>query len=143
MSTTTTTEAIPESARRLATDHEAFERTLFNLLGRVRSGDWHELDEVWDKLVDDVEDHFEFEETSVFPAFAERNEDCRALVNRLRDEHGQVRRSLGELGIQIQLHEVPAAAIKALVELLREHADLENLRIYPWAEAAAACRLPV
>jgi hemerythrin len=129
-------EVPPYSARRLATDHTAFERTFFSILARARSGDWHELDEVWDELVDDLERHFRFEETHIFPAYAERGDDCRVLVEQLRDEHTQVRHSLDELGVRIQLHETPTVAIEELLKLLRKHAEIENQRIYPWAIAA-------
>lgn len=142
MADTTATLPTSDRAARLASDHLAFERTFFSILARARSGDWHELDEVWDDLVDDLEEHFQFEETLLFPAFAERGADCRALVEQLRSEHAQVRRSLEELGVQIQLHEIPTAAVEALLKALRQHAELENLRIYPWAKAAGRDAVP-
>jgi hemerythrin superfamily protein len=126
-----------EPARRLANDHRAFEQTFFKLLGRARSGTWHELDEVWDRFAKDMEAHFAFEEAEIFPSFAERDERSSALVQRLREEHAAFRRSIAELGVQLQLHEVPTATVGKLVEQLREHAELENLSIYPWADEAA------
>lgn len=142
MAVPTATQSNSDRAARLATDHEAFDRTFFSILARARSGDWHELDEVWDQLAEDLKEHFEFEEELVFPAFAERGDDCRALVEQLRNEHAEVRRSLDDLGVQIQLHEIPTAAVEALLKLLRTHAELENLRIYPWAKAADRDAVP-
>lgn len=127
---------IRKRAQRLAGEHRSFERTFFKLLGRARSGTWRELDEVWDRFVADMKSHFEFEETAIFPAYAEQGEKARALVQRLRAEHDEFRRTLEELGVQLQLHEVPTAAVRKLVERLREHAELESLSIYPGAEDA-------
>jgi hemerythrin len=122
-----------DRAQRLANEHRTFERTFFELLGRANSGTWHELDEVWDRFASDVASHFDFEESTIFPAFAERDEASRALVQRLRDEHADFRSGIERLGIQLQFHEVPTAAVRELVEALRGHAEREDASVYAWA----------
>jgi iron-sulfur cluster repair protein YtfE (RIC family) len=124
----------PGHARRLADDHRRLQQIFDDLCARARGGDWHDLDQVWDGFAADLEDHFTFEETMVFPAFAQRGAHCRRVVSVLVREHAEIRRLLEELGLQIQLHEIRAATVEALVDRLRAHAELEDLEVYPWAD---------
>lgn len=127
----------PDMARavqHLREDHDAFERRFDDLCARAQTDDWRYLDEVWDAFVDDIDDHFAFEEEVLFPVLAAQSPDDRALVERLLGQHAEVRGTLEQLGVQIQLHEIRAETIDRLVALLRAHAALERDRLYSWAE---------
>jgi iron-sulfur cluster repair protein YtfE (RIC family) len=124
---------IPRAVQHLREDHDAFEQRFDDLCARARTDDWRYLDEVWDTFVDDIEVHFAFEEEVLFPVLAEKSPDDRAVVDRLLAEHAEVRSTLQQLGVQIQLHEIRAETIDRLVTQLRTHAALERERLYPWA----------
>ncbi|HWB82327.1 MAG TPA: hemerythrin domain-containing protein [Nannocystaceae bacterium] len=125
---------LARAVQHLREDHEAFEHRFDDLCARARTDDWRYLDEVWDAFVDDIDDHFAFEEEVLFPVLAEKGPDDRVLVERLLAQHTEVRGTLQQLGVQIQLHEIRAETIDRLVTLLREHAALERERLYSWAE---------
>ena len=44
---------------------------------------------------------------------------------------------LEEIGLSIQLHVIRVWTIEVFVELMREHAEVENERLYPWVELEA------
>jgi hemerythrin-like domain-containing protein len=124
---------LARAVRHLREDHDAFERRFDDLCARAQTDDWRYLDEVWDAFVDDIEDHFAFEEEVLFPVLGEQGPEERALVERLVAEHAEVRGTLQQLGVQIQLHQIRAETIERLVTLLREHAALERAHLYDWA----------
>ena len=132
-----TTHGAGRAARRLHDDDIDFERRFDDLCARAQMGDWHELDEVWGAFAADVEAHLAFEEDVLFPAFAKQSTDCRKLVNRLDVEHAVIRELLEEIGLSIQLHVIRVWTIEVFVELMREHAEVENERLYPWVELEA------
>jgi len=122
-------------ANRLRADHRTFEERFEDLCVRAR-GDWHDLDEVWGQFVRGIDEHFKFEEGQLFPTFAAQGPDCRSLVEELVAQHQEIRRMLEDLGLQIQLKEIRTSTIQSFTELLRRHANIENVQIYPWAERA-------
>jgi iron-sulfur cluster repair protein YtfE (RIC family) len=128
---------IDRSARRLHDDHVDFELRFDDLMARALMGDWRDLDEAWSSFASDLCDHLAFEERAVFPVCAEQDKECRRLVAKLTAEHDTIRELLDEIGVSIQTHEVRAYTIAALVQVLREHAALENARIYPRIRKAA------
>jgi hemerythrin-like domain-containing protein len=121
----------------LREDHDAFDQRLADLCERARTEDWRYLDEVWDALADDIDDHFAFEEDVLFPELAKCGPDDAALVRRLLAEHAEIRDTLQQLGVHIQLHEVMVSTIEHLVAQLRKHAAIEAERLYGWAERRA------
>ena len=127
---------IDRTARRLHDDHVDFELRFDDLMGRALMGDWRDLDEAWSSFASDLCDHLVFEEQAVFPVYAEQSKECRRLVEKLTAEHETIRELLDEIGVSVQTHEVRAYTIAALVQLLREHAALENTRIYPSIQPA-------
>ncbi len=123
------------AAEHLRQDHLAFRDRFVDICGRARSGDWRDLDDVWGGFAASLRDHLAFEERELFGAYAERDADSRILVDRLRAEHDEIRRTLDELGIQIQLKSIRATTIDAFVEVMQRHAAIENAHLYPWAES--------
>lgn len=126
------------AARHLHDDHRGFDERFADLCDRARSGDWHELDQVWSSFTADLEAHLAFEEAQLFPGFAAQGPACQVLVCRLCDQHVEFRELLTSIGLQIQLKEIRPATIEAFTALLREHAALESDTIYPWAARAAS-----
>jgi hemerythrin-like domain-containing protein len=80
--------------------------------------------------------HLDGEEMFLLPALASA---IPAEATRLRAEHAEIRRTLGELGLACELHTVRAEAVEAFCASLREHAEREEAILYAEAER----RLPV
>lgn len=131
-----------DAVRHLRADHVAFDERFADLRARAQTDDWRYLDAVWDGFVEDIGAHFDFEEKVLFPELRAQGADDAALVEQLVAEHAEIRSTLMQLGIQIQLHRVRATTIDALVDRLRKHAALENQRLYAWAERQAAAAQP-
>lgn len=125
------------AAEHLRQDHLAFRDQFADICGRARSGDWRDLDDAWGGFAENVRDHLAFEERELFGAYAERDEDSRVLVDRLRAEHDEIRRGLDEIGIEIQLKSIRVRTIDAFVAAMQRHAAIENAHLYPWAESRA------
>lgn len=128
---------LADAARHLHDDHRAFTARFDNLCDRARSGDWHELDEVWSSFTADIEAHLAFEETQLFPGYRAQSPACGALVHRLCNQHAEFRELLARIGLQIQLKEIRPATIEAFTALMSEHARIESDTIYAWAQAEA------
>jgi hypothetical protein len=116
-------------------DHVEFERKFADIRERARSGDWRELDAVWSDFAAAVTAHLAFEERDILPSLRFAGADERALVRRLEEEHAAIRQLLQDLGVQIQLHTIRAGTVDVFLQIMRDHAALENERIYPWLEA--------
>ncbi len=125
----------PSTADHLRADHLEFDARFADVRGRARSGDWRDLDDAWGGFSRAVREHLASEERDLFDAYAAHDADSRSLVERLRADHEQIRRTLDELGIEIQLECVRATTIDAFVALMQRHAQTENAHLYPWAEA--------
>lgn len=123
------------NAEHLRSDHVEFSDRFADVCGRARTGDWRDLDDVWGGFSRAVREHLAFEEHELFAAYAERDADNHARVERLRTEHDEIRRRLDELGIEIQLKCIRASTIDAFVALMKRHAETENTYLYPWAES--------
>jgi hemerythrin superfamily protein len=132
-----TTNPDPEAARavqHLREDHVAFERRFDDLRAHARSDDWRYLDSVWDGFVDDLEEHFVYEEEVLFPELRRSAPDGSALALRLSTQHEQIRADIQLLGVQIQLHSIRASTIESLLNRLQRHAAVEDDCLYGWAE---------
>jgi hypothetical protein len=138
MLTPNDTPDLAAAASHLRDDHINLERRFGELCLLAHDGDWHDLDEVWDGFVHDVEAHFEIEERQLFPRLAEQGRDSRALVAELVADHLAIRQTLEDLGLQIQIHVIRASTIDSFVSQMRKHAARENERVYPWAASTGA-----
>jgi hypothetical protein len=127
---------LPEAGidTRLREEHAVLDARFDDLSTRARVGDWSDVDDVWDDFADDLEAHLAYEEHDLFPLLGEQ---APALVERLVAQHETIRRRLAELGVEIQLHTVRARSFEQFVETLREHAQLESDKLYPWLERRA------
>jgi hemerythrin-like domain-containing protein len=123
-------------AKRLHDEHTSIGRELEDLANRAETGDWSLCDSIWDGFTARLEDHMQFEETSLLDDFAASSAEARGTAKELRDEHARIRASLLDLGVLLQLHQLSRNAIESLVAVIRDHARRENLTLYPWADEA-------
>jgi polyisoprenoid-binding protein YceI len=114
----------------LAHDHERLERQFQAIVSEASCGDPLELRGAWRAFEVELLRHFEDEEVHIFPAFAQqRPADARALLA----DHERIRASLTGLGVDLDLHCLPAERIADFVDTLRAHARREDDVLYPWA----------
>ncbi len=124
--------------RRLHREHEGFAERFREIAERAQTGDSREVDEVWDGFAADLRRHMAFEERLLFDAFVREGPGNAATVRQLRTDHDDIRRTLDQLGIEIQLHIVRAETIDAFLERLIAHSKRENEVFYPWLESRSA-----
>jgi iron-sulfur cluster repair protein YtfE (RIC family) len=122
--------ADPPGPRRLADEHAALETQLAELCTRLRAEPRRDLLPAWHAFVDALQLHFAFEEDLLFPAFAQQSIVSSKLVQSLVADHAAARQLAEEIGEQIERQEVRATTLEVFTDLLREHAELENARIY-------------
>ena len=128
--------ALASAGGHLHADHVRFAATFDDLCERARTGDWHELDEVWSGFTAEMERHLRFEEEQLIPMYARESPACRACAARLLADHAEFRRMLDLIGLEIQLKEVRAPTVQEFTALLHRHAEVEDRTLYPWAVRA-------
>jgi hypothetical protein len=121
----------------LSESHAAMNALIGQLLDALEIGApgvrelWHELDQ-------GVLAHLEAEERFVLPGFARIDpEEALALVR----EHGRIREQLLEVGAAVSVGHIRFDQSRALIGLLRAHADREEELVYRWADARLEPRL--
>lgn len=134
MDSTNITHAAGRAARRMHDDHIAFDRRFAELRGRVLAGDWVDLEAAWATFAIDIGAHLAFEEAVLFPPYAARGEECRALVKRLGVVHVAIRALMDDIRAAIQARELRIWTLEVFVALMREHVAVEDERIYPGIE---------
>jgi hemerythrin superfamily protein len=119
----------------LSRHHEDLDRRIASLLTRADGGDTHDLAQEWSRFEADLLRHFEIEERSLLPRFAQDQPEEAAA---LRLEHAALRRDLLALGIRADLHFLRAEAVRDFVADLHAHATREERSLYPWAKEHVA-----
>ena len=119
----------------LAEDHRALDEQLDRLVVRAQEGDATELRAEWTAFERGLLRHLEQEEAEILPAFARQNAaEARAILA----EHAQIRQSLLEMGLSLDLHCLRAEAVQEFVRQLKAHARREDGAFYTWAGANVA-----
>lgn len=111
--------------------HGVLEALFEQLLAASEANAREDVAATWAQLEHTLEQHLGFEEQAIFPQLAKVEPDEVASLAR---EHWQLRRSLAELGIEVDLHVVRHASVRELVAALRRHALREDALMYRWAE---------
>ena len=112
-------------------DHHRGLETLYNdLLADALSDDHRALLARWRRFESALEAHFLAEEELLLPRYAEV---APAETERLRADHGRIRQRIAQLGVDVELHQVRAGAIRILIDELRRHAFREEATLYRWA----------
>jgi hemerythrin-like domain-containing protein len=86
---------------------------------------------VWRVLEPALLAHLDAEEEYLLPALDEAEQ---AECEQIRNEHSQIRRTLGELGMALELHTARAEPIVAFCAFLKAHAEREDSLLYSSAE---------
>lgn len=118
----------------LAEHHRALDEQLDRLVVRAQEGE-AELRAEWTAFERELLRHLEQEEAEILPAFARHDAaEARAILA----EHAQIRQSLLEMGLSLDLHCLRAEAVQELVRQLKAHARREDGAFYTWAAANVA-----
>jgi hypothetical protein len=120
---------------RLNHEHQVLDGLYEEVANRVHCGDTAALDASWSALEARLLAHLEFEESHLLLGF---ELVAPAEAARLSEEHRQIRRALGEIGVAIELHTVREDHVEEFLGLLRAHAAREEALLYPWARAPVA-----
>ncbi len=120
----------------LEEDHHHIDTLLERLAVELRADDRDGAIRAWRRVESVTLAHLDAEEMFLFPALAD-SEPLEAV--KLLDEHAQIRRRMGELGLAFELHTARTAAFEGFCALLRGHAEREAALFYPLAER----RIPV
>ncbi len=97
--------------------HERLEDCFEDMIARAGRGDWRACDAAWDAFASELERHMRIAEKRVLPVLPE------ATVDRIRADHALIRKTLGELGVLVQLqggHQAVAPALEALRDTARQ-----------------------
>ena len=114
----------------LARDHERLDRLFRSMSDAVDVGDPAELRAAWLGFESELERHLDAEEKYVLPLFA-RSRAQEAQI--LKEEHGQLRARLMDMGVDLDLHCLGREGCQAFGDALRAHARREDALFYPWA----------
>jgi hemerythrin-like domain-containing protein len=117
----------------LLEDHRQLDLHLDRLLAVVRSSEREAGERMWKQVEDALLRHLDVEEMFVFPALHEGHP---LEVDRLRKEHDEIRRQMGEIGLALELHTLRAETIESFCTLLRDHAEREDALAYVQAGRA-------
>jgi hemerythrin superfamily protein len=115
----------------LAGDHDRLDRAFLAIVTRAYGGDFQQLESAWLEFQRALLNHLEAEEKHLIPALAaDRPGEARTLL----DEHAGIRNKLLQLGVDLDLHCLPAERVEAFVDALRAHARREEHIFYPWVD---------
>jgi hemerythrin-like domain-containing protein len=115
---------------RLARDHERLDQIFEQLLAALRADAREDVLRLWTLFDDGLCRHMALEEQYLLPELA-RDEPREAA--RLAREHAQMRSTLAELAVGIDLHQVPTEMVSDFVDQLRQHALREDAIAYRWS----------
>lgn len=115
----------------LEADHFELEARFRQALSALRRGDSGDVRARWLALERALGAHMRAEEQHVLPAFEKRFPHDAA---RIRREHQEIRRSLEQLGVELDLHALREQAASDFLDLLGEHAAHEQSVLYAWAQ---------
>ena len=115
----------------LMRDHERLDALLGKLLETFLDGDPGDVRAMWTRFDAALSAHLEAEERQLLPLFARTHP---AEAAGLLAEHAQLRRSLDDLGVSVDLHAVSLEAARAFVGELRAHARREDALLYRWSD---------
>jgi hypothetical protein len=117
--------------RRLAEQHRQLEKVFQGLVCGCVSEDPIALRRRWCTFERELLEHMQEEEQRWLPAFSIKYP---AEAEELRREHQEIRTTLNELGVALDLHALRAETGEAFINKLRTHAAREDRRLYLWIE---------
>src|SRR4051794_7145280 len=102
---------------------ERLEECFEDMLARARRADWRGCDATWDEFACELERHMTIAEQRLFPLISAE------FQGELARDHAFMRKTLGELGVLVQLQAGHQAIVPA-VEALRNTARRERAALY-------------
>ena len=90
-----------------------------------------ELNERWAAYEDGILAHLDAEEMFLLPGLKAHDPVCAA---RISEEHAKIRELLAEVGVGLDLHIVREDQVRELARFLRDHAKMEEVPLYTWAD---------
>lgn len=112
--------------------HRHLARAFSELRNASEGADAPTLRASWLELERTLLAHLEAEEQDLLPVLEVRHP---AECGRIREEHVQIRASLEELGLQVELHAIRDDILQAFVDRLEAHARGEETGLYAFADA--------
>ena len=125
------TERLSSLEGMLAGDHHRLDRAFERIVTRAQGGDFQQIEAEWSMFQNALLDHLDAEERHLLPALAK---DRPAEAQALYDDHTRIRGQLLQLGVDLDLHCLPADRVEAFVGVLRAHAHREENVFYPWVD---------
>lgn len=129
---THTNEGRPGLRERLARDHERLDQVFEQLLAALRADAREDVLRLWTLFDDGLCRHMALEEQYLLPELERQEPREAAWIAR---DHADMRAKLAELGVGIDLHQVPAELVADFIDELRQHALREDAIAYRWSEA--------
>jgi len=126
---------IREAAELLPEHHRVLDERLDRIIVGAHVRDAAELRAEWSDFERELLRHLEYEEAEMLPGFAA---DSPAEARAILAEHADIRATLADLGLRLDLHLLRSEAVEAFVHQLKAHASRENDMLYAWARARGA-----
>ena len=118
------------STNLLAEHHRDLDERIDRLVARAQEGDPIELRTEWTMFERELLRHLELEEVEILPGFARQDAaGARAILA----DHAEIRSTLLEMGLNLDLHFLRAEVVEDFVQRLKAHARREVAALYPWA----------
>lgn len=114
----------------LKADHERLDKLFQELVVAFRADDREEIGQLWKVFDEGLQAHLGFEDEYLLPELAKVHPAEAAAIS---SEHLEIRSSLEELGMGVELHRTNTHAVERFVRILREHARREEELMYHWA----------
>jgi hypothetical protein len=115
----------------LARDHRELDGVFDALSNALQADARQDARRLWGVFDDGLCRHMALEEKCVLPPLAKQDpEEVAALLK----EHDEIRASLLELGVGVDLHQVGCDAVNDFIAKLRLHARREEALAYRWVE---------
>jgi hemerythrin-like domain-containing protein len=119
----------------LARDHRELNQLFDALLDALQADAREDALRLWSAFDDGLSRHMALEEAHVFPLLRRHDEH---EVEGLLREHDQIRATLAELGVGVDLHEIRVQTVSDFIEQLRRHASREAALAYRWVQQHVA-----
>lgn len=115
----------------LEEDHRHIATLLERLLMHLRTDDRGAAREAWDRVERALLAHLDAEESWLFPGLSAIAPSEAQLLS---DEHAELRRIMGELGLAFDRNVMGSVAVEAFSVRLADHSEREAVVLYPLAE---------
>lgn len=108
---------------------------MVELTDSVEGADPPALKADWERFERTLRAHLELEEREIVPAV--ERVDPKAAA-RVREDHAEIRASLDELGVEVELHTLRKETVDRFLTRLRDHAAREDATLYRIADEVLA-----